>query len=84
LILVIGPASYEPDVVEKLRAADSGERQLGLLFSDYDSGGNSPRCEHVGYSWNPSLAGWCADGMIDPTTGALLATVAAAVAGTGD
>jgi hypothetical protein len=52
-----------------------------VFFYDYDSGGSSPKCAHVKYGWNPVLANWCADGVIDPSSGKLLTDVAAAVAG---
>jgi hypothetical protein len=70
--------AFNHDVVEKLRASVAISH---VFFYDYDSGGKSPKCAHVTYSWNPNLPDWCADGVIDPSTGNLLPDVAAAVAG---
>ena len=71
------------DVVGKLRASLASPVNVShVLFYDYDSGGkSSSKCDHVKYSWDPGLVSWCADGLIDPSTGALLSDMAAAVAG---
>jgi hypothetical protein len=74
--------AFNHDVVEKLRSSATGPVNIShVLFYDYDSGGKSPKCDHVKYSWDPNLKGWCADGVIDPSTGNLLPDIAAAVAG---
>jgi hypothetical protein len=74
--------AFNRDVVEKLRTSAAKPVNIShVFFYDYDSGGKSPRCDHVKYNWDPNLAGWCADGVIDPTTGKLLPDVAAAVSG---
>jgi hypothetical protein len=73
--------AFNQDVVEKLRVAAPSVNISHVLFYDYDSGGSSPKCAHVKYGWNPTLANRCADGVIDPSTGKLLIDVAAAVAG---
>jgi hypothetical protein len=74
--------AFNHDVVEKLRSSASTPVNIShVLFYDYDSGGKSPKCDHVKYSWNPTLTGWCADGVIDSSTGKLLTDVAGAVSG---
>jgi hypothetical protein len=73
--------AFNHDVVERLRAAAPPVNISHVLFYDYDSGGTSPKCTHVKYVWNPTLANWCDDGAIDPSTGKLLTDVAAALAG---
>jgi hypothetical protein len=73
--------TFNHDVVEKLRASANPVNISHVFFCDYDSGGSSPKCAHVKYGWNPALANWCADGVIDPSSGKLLTNVAAAVAG---
>jgi non-reducing end alpha-L-arabinofuranosidase len=74
--------AFNHDVVEKLRMSAAQPINIShVFFYDYDSGGKSPKCDHVKYSWDPKLAGWCEDGVIDPSTGALLSDLAAAIAG---
>ena len=74
--------AFNRDVVEKLRSSVTTPVNIShVFFYDYDSGGSSPKCDRVKYSWNSDLTGWCADGVIDPSNGRLLADVAAAVAG---
>jgi hypothetical protein len=74
--------AFNRDVVGKLRASATAPVNVShVFFYDYDSGGKSPKCDHVKYSWDPNLAGWCADGLINPSTGALLPDMGAAVAG---
>jgi hypothetical protein len=74
--------AFNRDVVGKLRNSTVAPINIShVFFYDYDSGGKSPKCEQVQYSWNPNLHGWCADGLIDPLTGVLLTDLAQAVAG---
>jgi hypothetical protein len=74
--------AFNRDVVERLRASAAQPVNIShVFFYDYDSGGKAPKCNHIRYSWNPSLKGWCADGVIDPSTGKLIPGLAAAVAG---
>jgi hypothetical protein len=74
--------AFNRDVVGKLRTSTPKPINIShVFFYDYDSGGKSPKCDHVKYAWNSKLVGWCADGLIDPSTGALLSDVAAAVTG---
>jgi hypothetical protein len=74
--------AFNHDVVEKLNSAAATPVNVShVFFYDYDSGARAPKCAHVKYSWNPNLAGWCADGVIDPSTGNLLPDLATAVAG---
>ena len=73
--------AFNHDVVEKLRASATPVNISHVFFYDYDSGGSSPKCAHVKYGWNPALVNWCADGVIDPSSGKLLPDIAAAVAG---
>ncbi len=74
--------AFNRDVVEKLRSSATAPVNIShVFFYSYDSGGKSPKCEHVKYSWSSSLEGWCVDGVIDPSNGNLLPNVAAAVAG---
>ena len=74
---------FNHDVVETLRSSASAPVNVSHVFYySYDSGGPSPKCAHVKYSWPTSLPpGFCIDGMIDPSTGDLLPGIAAAVAG---
>ncbi len=73
--------TFNHDVVEKLRASAKPVNISHVFFYDYDSGGQSPKCDHVKYSWTTSLHSFCIDGVIDPSTGNLVPGVAAAVAG---
>jgi len=74
---------FNHDVVETLRSSATAPVNISRVFYySYDSGGPSPKCAHVKYSWPTSLTpGFCIDGMIDPSTGDLLPGLAAAVAG---
>jgi hypothetical protein len=76
---------FNHDVVEALRSSASAPVKVSHVFYySYDSGGPSPKCAHVKYSWSTTLpAGFCIDGMIDPSTGDLVPGVGAAVAGAG-
>jgi hypothetical protein len=76
--------AFNHDVVETLRSAATAPVNVSHVFYySYDSGGPSPKCADVKYSWPTSLApGFCIDGMTDPSTGDLLPGVAGAVAGT--
>ena len=75
--------AFDHDVVEKLRSSAAQSVNIShVFFYDYDSGGKSPKCDHVKYSWNSNLVGWCIDGAIDPSTGNLVPDLAAAIAGT--
>lgn len=78
--------AFNRDVVETLRSSAAAPVNVSHVFYySYDSGGPSPKCAHVKYSWPTSLpAGFCIDGMIDPSTGDLLPGVAAAVTGAAD
>ena len=75
--------AFNHDVAETLRSSATAPVNVSHVFYySYDSGGPSPKCAHVKYSWPTSLPpGFCIDGMIDPSTGDLLPGVAAAVAG---
>ena len=74
--------AFNHDVVEKLRSSGAAPVNISHVFYyAYDAAGQSPKCEHVKYSWSQNLPGWCVDGVIDPSTGSLLPDVAAAVAG---
>jgi len=75
--------AFNHDVVEALRSSATAPVNISYVFYySYDSGGPSPKCDHVKYSWPTSLpAGFCIDGMIDPSTGDLVPGMAAAVAG---
>lgn len=75
--------TFNRDVVETLRSSTTAPINISHVFYySYDSGGPSPKCTHVQYSWPTSLPqGFCIDGMIDPSTGDLLPGIAAAVAG---
>jgi hypothetical protein len=73
---------FTHDVVERVRASAAAPVNISHVFYySYDSGGKSPKCDHVKHSWTSDLAGFCIDGVIDPSTGHLLPDVAAAVAG---
>lgn len=76
-------AAFNHGVVEALRSSATAPVNISHVFYySYDSGGQSPKCAHVKYGWPTSLpAGFCIDGMIDPSSGDLLPGVAAAVAG---
>jgi hypothetical protein len=74
--------AFNDDVVQKLRSSKTGSVNIShVFFYDYDSGGKSPKCDHVKYSWTTNLRGFCIDGVIDPSTGNLVPGLAAAVAG---
>jgi hypothetical protein len=75
--------AFNHDVVEALRSSATAPVNISHVFYySYDSGGPSPKCAQVKYSWSTSLApSFCLDGMTDPSTGDLLPGVAAAVAG---
>jgi hypothetical protein len=74
--------AFNHDVVEKLRSSATMPVNIShVLYYNYDSAGKSPKCAHFTDSRMPDLAGWCIDGVIDPSTGKLLPDVAAAVAG---
>lgn len=74
--------AFNHDVVEKLRSSGAAPVNISHVFYyAYDAAGQSPKCEHVKYSWSQNLPGWCVDGVIDPSTGNLLPDVAEAVAG---
>jgi hypothetical protein len=75
--------AFNHDVLETLRSSPTAPVNVSHVFYySYDSGGPSPKCEHVKYGWPTSLpAGFCIDGMIDPSTGDLQPGVAVAVAG---
>jgi hypothetical protein len=75
---------FNKDVVETLRSSASLPVNIShVLYYAYDSAGQSPKCAEVKYSWKTNLpAGFCLDGMTDPSTGDLLPGIAAAVAGT--
>lgn len=75
--------AFNQDVVERLRLSASAPVNISHVFYyAYDSGGPSPKCDHAKYSWPTSLpAGFCIDGMIDPSTSDLVPGIAAAVAG---
>jgi hypothetical protein len=74
--------AFNHDVVEKLRSSTTAPVNISHVFYySYDSGGKSPKCDHVKDSWTPGLPGFCIDGVIDPSTGNLLPDVGAAVAG---
>jgi hypothetical protein len=73
---------FNHDAVEKLRSLTTAPVNVShVFFYDYDSGGKSPKCDHIKYSWTKDLPGWCVDGVINPSTGNLLPDVSAAVAG---
>ncbi len=75
--------AFNHDVVEALRSAAIAPVNVSHVFYySYDSGGPSPKCARVKYSWPTSLPpGFCIDGMIDPSTGDLLPGMSAAVGG---
>jgi len=75
--------AFNRDVVEALRSSTTKPVNISHVFYySYDSGGPSPKCAHVKYSWPTSLPpGFCIDGMIDPSSGELLPGVAEAVSG---
>ena len=75
--------AFNQDVVERLRLSASAPVKISHVFYyAYDFGGPSPKCDHAKYSWPTSLpAGFCIDGMIDPSTSDLVPGIAAAVAG---
>jgi hypothetical protein len=77
--------TFNHDVVEALRSSATEPVNVSHVFYySYDSGGPSPKCARVKYSWPTSLAaGFCIDGMIDPSTGDLVPGIASAVAGAG-
>lgn len=73
---------FNRDVVEKLRSSATQPVNISRVFYySYDSGGKSPKCDHVIYDKLPHLDGFCIDGVIDQTTGNLLPGIAPAVAG---
>jgi hypothetical protein len=75
---------FNHDVVEPLGVATTAPVRISHVFYySYDSAGRSPKCDHVKYSWPTTLASFCIDGVIDPSTGNLLPGVAEAVAGAG-
>ncbi len=72
--------TFNRDVVGKLRSSTTASVNISHVFYySYDSGGKSPKCDHVEYNGAPHLTGFCIDGLIDSTTGNLLPGVAAAV-----
>jgi hypothetical protein len=72
--------TFNRDVVGKLRSSATAPVNISHIFYySYDSGGKSPKCDHVKYNETPQLDGFCIDGLIDTTTGKLLPGVAAAV-----
>jgi hypothetical protein len=75
--------AFNQDVVGKLRSSATAPVNISHVFYySYDSGGQSPKCDHVKYGWPTGLpTGFCIDGMIDPSTGDLVPGIAAAVAG---
>lgn len=75
--------AFNHDVVEALRSSGTAPVNVSHVFYySYDSGGPSPKCAHVQYSWPTSLPmGFCIDGLTDPSTGDLIPGVAAAVSG---
>ena len=75
--------AFNKDVVGALRSSPSAPLRISHVFYySYDSGGPSPKCAHVKYSWPTHLPpSFCLDGMIDPSTANLLPGIAAAVAG---
>jgi hypothetical protein len=74
--------AFNRGVVEKLRSSPTAAVNIShVLYYTYDSGGKSPKCDHVGDSRTPDLPGFCNEGVIDQSTGNLLPDVAAGVAG---
>jgi len=74
--------AFNRDVVERLRSAKTAPVNIShVFFYSYDSAAKSPKCEQVKDPRAPTIPGVCYDGVIDPSTGALLPDVAAAVAG---
>ena len=72
--------AFQRDVVQRLRESPKNPVNIGYVFYySYDSSAKSPKCKEVGFNKANGLDGICFDGVINPSTGDLLPSVAAAI-----